>query len=204
MIPSTSTSSTPHAATIAIELERRTRYRDSVMWSRLLALSAVASLLLGCEHPEVLALQPKPNISLPSQAPAVAFELAPEVKDTYTLPRGEGIDEVTVHAWRGTLNNGFRNAFKKGGASSEKVTIKLERAELVFVPAVLTSEGTVVGVRAQVHYRGRWRTPDGEVPFSGTVESKHATPERHELDAISTSAVESMYETIWNALVSGH
>ncbi len=175
-----------------------------MMRNRVVALSVVASLLVGCGEAEVLALQPKPNISLPSQAPAVAFELAPEVKDTYTLPPGEGVDQVTVHAWRGSLNNGFRNAFKKSGASSEKITIKLERAEIVFVPAVLTSEGSVAGVRAQVSYRGRWVTSDGEVPFSGTVESKHATPKWRELDAISTSAVESMYEAIWNALASAH
>lgn len=167
-------------------------------------LCVVGSLLVGCEEAEVLALQPKPNISLPSQAPAVALQIAPEIQDTYKLPPSDGVDEVTIHAWRGTLNNGFRNGFTSGGPASEKVTIQLERAELTFVPAVLSAQGGVVGVRAQVHYRGRWLTAAGELPFSGTAESKHATPERHQLDAISTSAVEGMYEAIWNALAAAH
>ncbi len=80
----------------------------------------------------------------------------------------------------------------------------LERAELTFVPAVLSAQGGVVGTRAQIHYRGRWIGGDGEVPFSGTAESKLSTPKQRELDGISASAVESMYEAVWGALTASH
>ncbi|CAN5673747.1 hypothetical protein BH09MYX1_BH09MYX1_27770 [soil metagenome] len=130
---------------------------------RFAGLLLAGSRVVGCDDAEVLALQPKPNISLPSQSPSVTIEIATAVHDTYTVPARDGVEVVTVHAWRNTLNNGFRNAFSKAGSGSEKVTLRLELAEMAFVPEVMTGAGSVVAVSA-----------------------------RRELDEISASAVESM------------
>ncbi len=161
---------------------------------------AAALAISGCSY-TVGPFEPKPNVALPSKAPAFELELAPTVKDTYEVPGTNGLAPGTVTSWRSSLEKGFAVGFPSGGAANGTAKLRVELAEFSFVPAAVDGAGRTVGARAQVKFRGRWTVGETEIPVSGTAESKSATTAGGDIHGAAASAVETMYESFGQALL---
>ncbi len=162
-------------------------------------VTCVALLVTGCSF-TVGAVEPKPNIALPTKSPVFELEMQPTVKDTYEVPSSGGIQGGTVEAWRSSLEKGFAAGFPSGVAENGTAKLRLELAEFSFVPAAVNSRGGTVGARGQLKFRGRWIIGDKEIPVSGTAESKAAATGWGDIDPSAASAIETMYEGFAQAL----
>lgn len=176
------------------------------MYPRFVLLLALvfAAAIGGCDQSFIVGpLSPQPNVALPSKRPAMELLLAPTVRDTFVVPEQNGIMGGTVGSWHHSLTTGFQNAFPPGGSPDDKLTLQLDLAEFSVVQAAVRGNGAVVAGRGQLRYRGRWVRGDQEVLISGTAESKQTTSSGEEIPKLANSAIESMYEQAWSALVAG-
>lgn len=129
----------------------------------LLALSYV--IASGCMT--LHAVNPRPNIVVPSSSAKYALEIGAEVPDVQKL---RGIDVVDFHQ---TLKNGFKNAagsrFSEAKDGNYRLVIDLATIEI----ANLGDIGRFLTIR----YRGRWLGPDGAqlAEFAGVAQPRNPT-----------------------------
>ncbi len=145
---------------------------------------------------------PHPNVDIPLREHRLRLEMK-GVPDELKIAEGNGVRQVEVHNWRGTLaagyTNGLRPAFPRI-AGLPVLTLELVEATPIFPPAAVSSTIGVVAVSVQIRYKARLVDSAGNIlkRSLGTVEAKQASANRAGLTQTVSSAVETMYEKIAN------
>jgi hypothetical protein len=175
----------------------------------LLGLALVSTLLLPACSFTVPRLDPAPNTALiaPDHPHALALTFAPEVPDLFV--RHMGNYTMTVESWHESLDNAFRNGFRKtypaakAGASPDLV-LQIDRAELE-LGDFDHSRGVEQGDRmqARIKFAATLTATDGTLRRTSGVASRGATMlggstafTSDLLDEDITASIDAMFEQV--------
>jgi len=156
----------------------------------------LALAALSCAHRAPQALDPRPNIDLPSSPRTLRVAISPDVPDEFKT-RGGGTRAIKVRLWRTALENGFRNAFSeffKVVPPDAPADLTLEIAETDLRPAMVTSQAA----RAVLRYKARLLDGSGQVLMrqAGEASSRGVVYQAWDFWQVEREAIESMYEEI--------
>lgn len=110
---------------------------------------ALATLLPACSM-TVNAVNPRPNVVVSNHAGALALD-ASQVPDDFVIER------ITIHEFKKSLSNGFKNAVGDNLASNDKGAVKLIITSVQMELANMPPLGRFLNIR----YRAKWAAPDG-------------------------------------------
>jgi hypothetical protein len=162
-----------------------------------LVLSCVV-VLAGCA---VNAASPHPNIDFPQRSSkSISLLLADSIPDSQSLGAHDQIVGVQINDWHKTLTQGFQNGFGPGftpkPSAATDLTVKLNRADLRFVPVGGT--GNTLIIVAQITYDAQLVDKSGAVMKTSarTVNAKAPMTQAIGMNTTgnASSAVEAMYE----------
>lgn len=165
-----------------------------------LLLLAVA-LSSGCyfHGGTVYSATPHPRLNLPHHDQKIALRLSPKIPSDFE-PR----DDVQIYDFRNTLIRGFREGFGAAfalGDDHPDLVVEIDMLDLWFETVATENNHDVHGTYYDAHIRFRVRLHDknGDVvaTYAGEARSKGSEVGA---EAITISAIESMYEQIGDKL----
>ncbi|MCA2981460.1 MAG: hypothetical protein INH41_05270 [Myxococcaceae bacterium] len=149
-----------------------------------LALSSCAVVVAG--------LEPRPNLPAMPDAPPLAIDLGPNIKQEQTIEVGTAA--IELRTFRGDLKRGFLAGFP--GATQEAAPLTLRLSEVN-----VTYENLRIAGLARFRFRGSVTRGDTTlVTFAGKADGDACT------DAVSSclrSGIEAMFEKIFNDVFKG-
>jgi hypothetical protein len=178
----------------ALDLEAKCpRMKPSALLSA--CLLAMAFALAGCVL-NVGPSSPRPNVMIRASDAPTELTLAPNIQESYVIPRSASINQVNVTGWRTTLEAGFHNAFPSGDAQSGK-RLEILEADLSFSPRAV-GEGGTAAVSANIRFKARLVGPSGEElgALAGTAQAREAITNVNGTTDNASKAVEAMYELL--------
>jgi hypothetical protein len=155
----------------------------------LLALSGCVAVTM-----QVAELEPRPNVPRVDNARPVVIVLDERIRQEQSLPLSGGAS-VALETFRGDLKRGFLN----GVPGAVKGTQGEARLELEYAEPSLTCFQHV-GCSANIKFRGRFVSADGELRFAGTSKSELCP---QSFDTCFVGAIEGMYEQIFSEVKPG-
>lgn len=164
---------------------------------------ATVSMASGCAL-SVQAVNPRPNIDLPSSGKKVALQLSNSIQENFEIPSANGIMGAKFVGYRTSLQNGFAAGFEGmvGDGGNHELTLALLEAEPSFTTTAVAvnqyGAGAAAAAAAQIRYKARLIDASGNViaRSNGLVRAKNSFTNRWQAQDSVQQAMETLFEKL--------
>lgn len=173
---------------------------------------ASTSLATGCAF-EIHAMNPRPNVNLPTSNQTLALRIGSSIPDTFVTPTANNVWGGRFDGFHTSLERGFRGAFgesfKTAELESADLILAIAELEPTFVPTAVAVNGygAVMGpaaATAELRYKVNLLDRRGSVlgRASGTIRGKRSFLDRGGAQYSVQSALEELFEKVAQELLA--